>query len=248
MQSPRTNVSAQRIEIIRSFFSRFDCFKAHEKQSRPVIREFLEQFTVELPKLREREQNWRKETAPDFNVFRALHLERRETKLHSRFLAELLDPNGIHGQGERFLTEFIDLAKRSGLRSPSEWPEANYGARLWEITTEEAVNEYDRLDVVLRCEKAKFITVIENKIDAAEGTEQLLRYDQWLEEQRRFDFRNLVFLTPDGREPKTVSIDRCLCLSYREHVTSWLRQLVDQIQAIHLRFAINQYLELLPSL
>src|SRR5205814_1386097 len=130
-----------------------------------------------------------------------LHLERRETKLHSCFLAELFDPNGIHDQGDRFLTQFLELAKKSGLRCP---PESTAGL-IWKITTEEAVNAYDRLDIVIRGTRrgyagVQFVTVIENKIDAGEGTEQLRRYDDWLQKQQA-DFRNLVFLTPDGREP-----------------------------------------------
>lgn len=247
MPRVETNTAAQKIEIVRSFLERLDGFKRQEGQSLPLLGRFLDRFTVELPKLRDDERSWRKATAPNFNVFRALHLERRETKLHSRFLAELLDPNGIHGQGDRFLIAFLDLAKRSGLRSPSEWPEACYGRRLWEITTEEAVNESDRLDIVIRCRRAKFIVVIENKIDAAEGAEQLRRYDDWLQKQQA-DFRNLVFLTPDGREPATISTDKCLCFSYREHVTGWLRKLVDEVEPPpHLRFALDQYLQVLDS-
>jgi hypothetical protein len=248
MPALQTNASPEKIEMIRAFLGRFDGLKQQEEQSLPLLRRFLPRFAAELPNLQEQEQSWRTATAPDFNVFRALRLERRETKLHSRFLAELLDPNGIHGQGDIFLTEFLDVAKATGLRSPSEWPEASYGRRMWEITTEEAVNEYDRLDIVLRCEQAKFIAVIENKIDAAEGDEQLLRYDEWLQEQQRFDFRNLVFLTPDGREPKTISTDKCLCLSYREHVTACLRKMFNGIKAPHLRFAIDQYVQILDSL
>ena len=193
MPTSQTIRSPQEIEIIRAFLGRFDGFKRQEEQSLPSLKGFLSRFATELPKLQEQEQSWRRAAAPDFNVFRALRLERRETKLHSRFLAALLDPNGIHGQGDIFLTEFLDVAKATGLRSPSEWPEASYGRRMWEITTEEAVNEYDRMDIVLRCEQAKFIAVIENKIDAAEGDEQLLRYEEWLQEQQRFDFRNLCF-------------------------------------------------------
>src|SRR5438552_6038557 len=161
MPRVQTDDAAQKIEIVRLFLERLDGFKRQEEQSLPVLRRFLEGFAVELPKLKDEEQSWRKATAPDFNIFRALHLERRETKLHSRFLAELLDPNGIHGQGDRFLTEFLDLAKRSGLRAPSQWPEPRYGMRLWETTTEEAVREYDRMDIVIRCRRASFIMVLE---------------------------------------------------------------------------------------
>ncbi len=253
MPALQTNASPEKIEMIRAFLGRFDGFKQQEEQSLPLLGRFLSRLMAELPQLQEQERNWRRTTAPDFNVFRALHLERRETKLHSRFLAELLDPDGIHGQGDRFLTEFLDLAKRSGLRAPSEWPEPRYGMRLWETTTEEAVRESDRLDIVIRCRRASFIMVIENKIDAAEGIDQLSRYDGWLQEQKQdFDFRNLVFLTPNVREPKTISAGKCLGLSYREHVTEWLRNMANEIKPqqglSHLHFAIDQYLELLDSL
>ena len=124
MRPVQTDDAAQKIEIVRLFLERLDGFKRQEEQSLPLLRRFLARVADELPRLRDKELSWRKATAPNFNVFRVLHLERRETKLHSRFLAELLDPNGIHDQGDRFLTEFLDLAKKADLRAPSEWPEA----------------------------------------------------------------------------------------------------------------------------
>lgn len=248
MPKGETDAPKQKIEIVRSFFERLDLFKSQENQSIPLLRQFLARFALAWPELREEDQTWRKATAPTFNVFRVLRLQRREANLHSRFLAELLDPNGTHGQGDRFLTEFLNLGKKSGLRCPSESP----AGLIWKVTTEEAVNEYDRLDIVLRgsrrgCAGAQFVIVIENKIDAAEGTEQLRRYDDWLQKQQA-DFRNLVFLTPDGREPKTISMKKCLCLSYREHIKDWLGILLDEIQAPHLRFAIDQYLQVVDAL
>lgn len=42
-----------------------------------------------------------------FNIFSILRAQRDETATHSRFLAELLDPAGRHGEGTRFLEEFI---------------------------------------------------------------------------------------------------------------------------------------------
>ena|SRR5438094_970737 len=260
MPRVETNAAAQKIKIVRSFFERLDDFKKQEEQSLPLLGRFLERLEVKLPKLQDEEKSWRRATAPNFNVFRVLHLERRETKLHSRFLAELLDPKGIHDQGDRFLTAFLELLENVRLHRPAEWrPDW-----VWKIRTEEvirpaqvgdtrsAISELYRLDIVLRCEQGKFIMVIENKVDAAESDNQLFHYEEWLQKQRRFDFRNLVFLTPDGREPETISKDKCLCLSYREHVTEWLRNMANEIKPqrdlSHLHFAIDQYLQLLDSL
>ena len=42
-----------------------------------------------------------------FNIFNILGLSSNETRTHSAFLAELLNPQGSHGNGDSFLREFI---------------------------------------------------------------------------------------------------------------------------------------------
>ena len=44
-----------------------------------------------------------------FNVFNILGLWSEEVRLHSSFLAELLNPNGNHGMGDAFLGQFLQL-------------------------------------------------------------------------------------------------------------------------------------------
>src|SRR5205807_4940553 len=93
------------------------------KQERPAeyegVEEFLRRFNARRGELQRTEREWEEATAPHFNIFRALHIERRETKLHSRFLAELLDPRGSHSQGFSFLTSFLEIATSRGLSAPS---------------------------------------------------------------------------------------------------------------------------------
>ena len=43
----------------------------------------------------------------NFNVFRVLRIEGNEDKLHSRFIAELLNPRGSHDQGDAFRRFFL---------------------------------------------------------------------------------------------------------------------------------------------
>ena len=43
----------------------------------------------------------------NFNVFKIIDLTTDEVRLHSKFLAELLNPEGSHGQGDIFLKLFI---------------------------------------------------------------------------------------------------------------------------------------------
>jgi hypothetical protein len=46
-----------------------------------------------------------------FNVFGLLRLERDEA-VHSRFLAELLNPSGSHGAGPWFLNAFLEQCRK----------------------------------------------------------------------------------------------------------------------------------------
>ncbi len=237
-----TDAHERKLEIVRSFLGRFEDFKRTEAQAIPMLGQFLARFNIALPELKQKEDRWEMDAAPNFNIFRVLRLQRRETKLHSRFLAELLDPRGSHSQGAQFLTAFLDLGEKSGLRRPPERPKD----LVWEITTEE-VTKWGRLDIVVRCSRVKFVMVIENKVDAREGAEQLFRYHDWLQKYQA-TFRNLVFLTPDGRTPETIAASKCLCFSYREHIDDWLREANREIQAPHLRFALDQYLQVVESL
>lgn len=41
-----------------------------------------------------------------FNIFSVLNVQRKEVR-HSAFLSALLDPNGEHGLGNKFLSDFI---------------------------------------------------------------------------------------------------------------------------------------------
>ena len=116
--------------------------------------------------------------------------ERRET-YHSKVLAWLMDPLAPHGLGSTFLGAFLVACDPS-----------------WEL--------HGTLhDVHIRCEEARpscradivvwtdeFTLVVENKIDAAEGTDQCDRiYADFKDEpDPRF-----VFLSPSGRLPLTAT-------------------------------------------
>ena len=43
-----------------------------------------------------------------FNIFNVLGLNTDETRTHSAFLAELLNPEGSHGLGDQFLQAFLN--------------------------------------------------------------------------------------------------------------------------------------------
>lgn len=196
---------------------------------------------VQAAMLREKRVAARTE-APDFNVFRILGVAHLEDNTHSPFLAELLNPQGAHGQGALFLRSFLAmLGEVSDGAFPL--PELDAVEEGWLIDRELSVgNGY--LDIVLGNEALGCLYVIENKIGAPEQPKQIKRYQNWLKRQGRYMYKAVIFLTPGGREPVSGS---AFCLSYRQDVAGWLEAALDQIEAPRVRETVGQYVAMISG-
>lgn len=134
-----------------------------------------------------------------FNIFDALGVARREIQ-HSNFLAWLLDPQGSHGQGDLFLKSLVmDILKRAPAEKRPMSAAHLDGADLQHA---EVRREWRNIDLLIlsREPKLQFVIAVENKVDSAEHSDQLSRYESIV----RTEFPNLrplfVFLTPEGSE------------------------------------------------
>ena len=56
------------------------------------------------------EEKWKRGEC--FNIFQILGVATSEVRLHSAFLAELLNPCASHGMGAKFLSSFLDTGIR----------------------------------------------------------------------------------------------------------------------------------------
>lgn len=101
------------------------------------------------------------ELAPAFEYFRYARLD--ENALSSIF-AEMLRPDGSHGQGPVFLQLFLEVL---GLDTPSM-------PRLVHVATESQANGQRRIDIVVRADD--FVIAIENKPWACDQDNQLRDY------------------------------------------------------------------------
>ena len=168
------------------------------RRMQSVIRE----FKPVLAKLKDRRQR----TAPRYNVFEALGVERNEPA-HSRHIAYLLDPTKPHDQEDTLLISFL---KCLGLNF---CPSSTQGAR---VSPEFDLGHYGRIDIHLRLADGQII-LVENKIDAPEEADQIAKYQDWLQCQDsspKFPHQ-FVFLTPEGRAPKTARRpEDVICISY----------------------------------
>jgi hypothetical protein len=178
----------------------------------------------------------------NFNLFTILGLETKEVTTHSRFIAELLNPKGSHGRGEKFLELFLEVAgiKDFDAKGARVHVEHSFSGVLLD-------NEFTsgRIDIYIES-NGNFI-MIENKVWAYEQVDQLRRYRAYRQSGK------LIFLTLNGEKSYQDKNDDIKwnynCISYREHIKNWLELCrKEAVEAPILRESITLYLNLVKKL
>ena len=185
-------------------------------------------------------------TGENFNVFKILNVDTSEVRLHSSFIAELLNTKGLHAQHDIYLQLFID---HLGLRER----EFNTVSALVEvekyvgpINTE--YTEGGRIDIAITDGDGRQI-FIENKIYAKDQKNQLLRY---------YNANNnamLFYLTLHGDEPTSYSSGDDIpsgnvrCISYASDILRWLESCrKESVNIPVVRETLTQYIHLINFL
>lgn len=187
-----------------------------------------------------------------FNIFSILRMERAEVKTHSAFLAELLNPKGSHLMGSVFLEAFLSV-----INYPTEI--ATETKTKIDITTAKVFVEYyigivtetegGRIDILIKDAKKTCIT-IENKIDAGDQDNQLVRYKNY-----NTATNTVYYLNLDGKDPSDDSKgelepgNHFYIISYRDQIIAWLQKcLALSVEQPLLRESIKQYLLLIKKI
>ena len=101
----------------------------------------------------------RKQRGEIFNVFNTIGLRAEEVRLHSAMIAELLNPNGMHGLSNCFLQVFLE---RLGL--PSDYIKEAKGTITERYIGPKTKTHGGRIDIII--EDGNHAIIIENKIYA----------------------------------------------------------------------------------
>jgi hypothetical protein len=168
-----------------------------------------------------------------FNLFSVLRSSSDEVRLHSRFLAFLLDPKATHNQGTALLNL---LLKRLGIQN-------------FDLESAIVEVEYRNIDILVR-NQSKQAVIIENKIYARDQDEQLWTYHQRMLAEGYSEIWT-TYLTLDGSEPSEQSRKSLpvVLLSYEAEIISWLKDCVPLIaREPGVRESVFQYIELLQKL
>jgi len=183
-------------------------------------------------------------TKSRFNLFTVLLGIGDETRLHSNYLAHLLNPNDTHDCGPLFLKLFLGVLREQGVKPHAHDadPETlsmfnGFACDNVRVHREFPVKE-GRLDILIESTGCGAIA-IENKIWASEGNQQIQRYATFLE-RSNYPQSVLLYLTLDGKQSKTPPDNKQYYrISYKDHIIPWLEQC---LQATGLYVNINQAL------
>jgi hypothetical protein len=202
----------------------------------------LGQLLTQISNITKRYEEIYKFSGEKFNIFNILNLSRNEIS-HSRIIEELLNPNGTHGKDKKFLELFLKCIKIKEFSINNVITETE---KFIGYISEDYASG-GRIDIVITNEKGEQI-VIENKIDAADGFKQLIRYHEHNKKA------HLFYLTLYGRDPSEYSTGENTDIpykriSYKEHILSWLELCrKESIDNPILRETITQYILLIKQL
>lgn len=198
----------------------------------------------------------------DYNLFTTLLKKTDEVRLHSRFIASLLDPKGLHYQDSLFLEIFLSLYKPANF---------NFNSKSASV-----FREYENIDLYLTDGNNHII--IENKIYAGDQKAQIERYVETIQKHESLDnFEDeemniwVVYLTIDRDSPSEYSLG-----SYRlntnldelhndfhrvfysnlhytvnspNRIVDWLKKCLEEVKNLQdLSFSIKQYIEVVEKL
>jgi len=178
--------------------------------------------------------------ASNFNVFN--YINPNENGL-SNIFADLLNPNGNHGQREAFLKEFLNIIKQN----------KKVALMNCKIVREDVThcisNNLRRIDITLYFENG-FVVGIENKPWSTEQDNQLQDYQEHLNKKYGVNWC-LVYVSGDGSEPisikenlkeQYIETGKLVVLNYEEDVAQWLNNCYKECKAEKVRVFIKDFI------
>jgi len=187
-----------------------------------------------------------------FNVFSVLNLRTNETRTHSAFLAELLNPHGSHGCGAELLKNFLE---KCGLTAFSEedlqHAEVLVEHYIGKISDDQS--EGGRIDILVKV--ADWSVIIENKIYAEDQCNQILRYYNYGRTKCKNKFK-VIYLTLNGNDASESSSSNELkagehyfLMSYKDDILDFIQKsTLAAIQRPLVRETLIQYANLIKEL
>ena len=189
-------------------------------------------------------------TGANFNIFQILGVQSNEIR-HSAFLAELLNVQGSHAQGSKYLDLFLEHLKMNNIvfDFDSKTSKTFVEYHIGEVDNEKKEGGY--IDILI-CDNQNRCIAIENKIYAGDQDYQLKRYYNHLNNQSD---SILLYLNLFGGKPSKESYDdleenrHYRIITYHYDILHWLEKcLKESVNLPIVRETIQQYSTLIKKL
>lgn len=199
-----------------------------------------------------RESTVNLEITKDYNIFRSLHLNNDETRLHSRLIADLLNPYGQHEEGDKYLISFLKYCIKQKL---SDLDIDNIRVKTeYRIPEKGSDTGSGRIDILVV--SSYYVIAIENKINAMDQKNQLLRYSNYLKRLEADEKKKtiLLYLSPSGKDATMKSKQQLISnvdyhiISYRNEIKYWIENCIAETTNERLKTILQQYLEIINRL
>lgn len=179
-----------------------------------------------------------------FNAFRSIGVWNQE-RMHSQFIAEMLNPKGSHKMNTSFLKLFLKRIDYNHFNP--------VGAR---VAVEER-SETRWIDLIIETAQKDAVIVVENKLYAKDQNRQLADYYKFC--KGKYPTVKMVYLTLDGKKPTLESIgeqdhgslkmDDILCISYEKQIVPWIDECANMAGLpVRVKGALEMYSELVTNL
>ena len=200
----------------------------------------MENFLKQVLEISKKHEKLAEQSGNNYNIFNVINVTTNEVRLHSKFISELLNPKGSHGQNDIFLNLFnslfnIDMDSKSAK------------VEIEKYIGKKTDDEGGILDIYVSDNKGNTLT-IENKIYAPDQENQIVRY-------HNFNKNNVFYLTLFGDEPSKSSYGDLKIgtdfklLSYQTDIIEWLIKCrKEAVELPLLREGISHYINLIKTL
>ncbi|MEH2052060.1 PDDEXK-like family protein [Nostoc sp.] len=188
----------------------------------PTERALLESLIVDNEDLEKLELK-----LAQFNIFEAIGVVRQELR-HSNFLAFLLNPSENHRLDDIFLKRFLKrvLLEEYEPKDEKYTKISPVDIDIADFTDANVRREWQNIDILIHSPRNKLVCAIENKIDAGESMDQLIKYQRTVDQEFKDCRAILIYLTPEGDPPskknwriynysKIAEIIDSICISYK---------------------------------
>jgi len=188
----------------------------------------------------------------NYNVFRTLQLSNDETRLHSRLIADLLNPYGQHDEGDKYLKLFLTTC--SGKKELLLDMESIRVNTEYQIKKNISDSGSGRIDILIT--SSDYAIAIENKIYAYDQPNQLYRYSDFLKRLKNEEKKDslLIYLSPNGKDATSESKQGLIAnadyriISYRREIKNWIEDCITKTINERLKISLQQYLEVITRL